>query len=117
MIRGFFHFRSLKYVDLNIFNHSSFHRSTIETEIGSVACYLGVDSVTYQQIASKPAPLSNLRSGFGNLHVCQLRNELRKGKIGKILYTLDFFFGGGDYNLCSRKPRSGLLGGINITHL
>ena len=76
--------RSLKYVDLNIFNHSSFHRSTIETEIGSVACYLGVDSVTYEQISSKPVPLNNLRSGFGNLHVCQLRNERLKGNISFI---------------------------------
>ncbi|XP_057314871.1 GREB1-like protein isoform X2 [Hydractinia symbiolongicarpus] len=70
--------RSLKYADFNVFNHSSFHRSTIESEIGSVACYLSVNAGTHLAISGKPVVMNNLRTGVGTTYLSQRRMHLLK---------------------------------------
>ena len=65
---------------MNIINHSSFHRSSIEAEIGAFSCYLSVNAhATHSTISDKPVVMNNVRPGIGRTYLSPAR--LQKAEI------------------------------------
>lgn len=61
--------RSLKYYDLRLIDSGFLHRSTVETEIGSVACYLCSNAAIYKSWEKKSIITSSVRSSFGKTYI------------------------------------------------
>ena len=83
----------MKYVDYHILDCSNLHRSTIEAEIGSVACYLSASVGSHKDITEKPVVMNNVRSALNTTYLEeheQPQNVLpsfTKGKVLKYLYA------------------------------
>ncbi len=84
----------MKYIDLRLIDNGYFHRSVLETEIGSVACYLSVDATTNKSIASKQVVINSVRgsTGMTYLEVPLLRTEDQEMPNGEVLGILPYSF-------------------------
>eukprot|EP00794_Sanderia_malayensis_P004602 gene4602-5207_t len=61
--------RSLKYCDLRLVDNGNFYRSVLETEIGSVACYLTVNESGNPTMVNKHVVTNSVRSSVGTTYL------------------------------------------------
>eukprot|EP00795_Rhopilema_esculentum_P007430 gene7430-13192_t len=61
--------RSLKYCDLRLVDSGYLHRSAVEAEIGSIACYLNLNAAIYDSTYPKSIIIPTIRSSAGTTYL------------------------------------------------
>ena len=71
----------MKYCDLRLIENGCLHRSTVEAEIGSVACYLSVGGATNSSIARKHVVINSLRGSVGTTYLEPTHAAFKRQKL------------------------------------